>query len=146
MGKCYELVKEFKRKYPLTISFRLKRHCEIIEKHLNPEEEILFAFPAQKNASVLEIFYTNVIALTNKRIMIATKRLFFGYFFIAITPDMFNDLTVRKGIIFGDVVIDTIKEKVVLSNIDPKGLPEIETKITEYMMREKKNYPKNEKN
>ena len=146
MGKCYELVKEFKRKYPLTISFRLKRHCEIIEKHLNPEEEILFAFPAQKNASVLEIFYTNVIALTNKRIMIATKRLFFGYFFIAITPDMFNDLTVRKGIIFGDVVIDTIKEKVVLSNIDPKGLPEIETKITEYMMREKKNYPKKEKN
>ena len=142
MGKCYEMVKEFKKKYPLTISFRLKKHCEIIEKHLNPGEEILFAFPAQKNASVLEIFYTNIVALTNKRIMIATKRIFFGYFFIAITPDMFNDLTVRKGIIFGDVVIDTIKEQVVLSNIDPKGLPEIETKITEYMMKEKKKYPK----
>ena len=142
MGKCYEMVKDFKRKYPLTISFRLKKHCDIIEKHLNPGEEILFAFPAQKNASVLEIFYTNVIALTNKRIMIATKRLFFGYFFIAITPDMFNDLTVRKGILFGDVVIDTIKVIVVLSNIDPKGLPEIETKITEYMMKEKKKYPK----
>lgn len=142
MGKCYEMVKEFKKKYPLTISFRLKKHCEIIEKHLNPGEEILFAFPAQKNASVLEIFYTNIVALTNKRIMIATKRIFFGYFFIAITPDMFNDLTVRKGIIFGDVVIDTIKERVVLSNIDPKGLPEIETKITEYMMKEKKKYPK----
>ncbi len=142
MGKCYEMVKEFKKKYPLTISFRLKKHCEIIEKHLNPGEEILFAFPAQKNASVLEIFYTNIVALTNKRIMIATKRIFFGYFFIAITPDMFNDLTVRKGIIFGNVVIDTIKERVVLSNIDPKGLPEIETKITEYMMKEKKKYPK----
>ena len=142
MGKCYEMVKEFKKKYPLTISFRLKKHCEIIEKHLNPGEEVLFAFPAQKNASVLEIFYTNIVALTNKRIMIATKKIFFGYFFIAITPDMFNDLTVRKGIIFGNVVIDTIKERVVLSNIDPKGLPEIETKITEYMMKEKKKYPK----
>ena len=144
MGKCYELVHEFKRKYPLTISFRLKRHCEIIEKHLNPGEEIIYAFPAQKNASVLEIFYTNVVALTNKRIMIATKRLFFGYFFITITPDMFNDLTVRKGIIFGSVMIDTIKEKVILSNIDPNALPEIESTITDYMMEEKKKYPKNE--
>ena len=144
MGKCYEMVSEFKKKYPMTIAFRLKRHCEIIEKHLNPEEEILYAFAAQKNASVFEIFYTNVVVLTNKRILIATKRLFFGYFFITITPDMFNDLTIRKGIIFGSVVIDTIKENVVLSNIDPKALPEIETTITDYMMQEKRNYPRRE--
>lgn len=140
MGKCYELVSEFKRKYPLTIAFRLKQHCKIIEKHLNPGEEILYAFAAQKNASVFEIFYTNAVVLTNKRIMIATKRLFFGYFFVTITPDMFNDLTVRKGLIFGNVIIDTIKEKVVLSNIDPKALPEIESVITDYMMTEKRNY------
>ena len=144
MGKCYEMAKEFKKKYPLTIAFRIKKHCEVIEKHLNPGEEIIYAFPAQKNASVLEIFYTNMVVLTNKRILVATKRVFFGYFFVTITPDMFNDLTVRKGIIFGSVVIDTIKEKVVLSNIDPNALPEIETVITEYMMTEKKKYPKNE--
>ena len=53
---------------------------------------------------------------------------------------MFNDLTVRKGLIFGSVLIDTIKEKVILSNIDPKALPEIETIITEYMMEEKRKY------
>ncbi len=145
MEKCYEMVKEFKRKYPMTISFRLKKHCQIIEKHLNPDEQILYAFPAQKNASVFEIFYTNVIALTNKRIMIATKRVLWGYFFVTITPDMFNDLTIRKGLLFGNVVIDTIKEKVVLSNIDPNALPEIETIITEYMMTEKKKYPVKEK-
>ena len=144
MGKCYEMVSEFKKKYPLTIAFRLKKHCDIIEKHLNPGEEIIYAFADQKNASVLEIFYTNVVALTNKRILVATKRVFFGYFLVTITPDMFNDLTVRKGIIFGNAVIDTIKEKVVLSNIDPNALPEIETIITEYMMTEKKNYPKRE--
>ena len=144
MGKCYEMAKEFKKKYPLTIAFRIKKHCEVIEKHLNPGEEIIYAFPAQKNASVLEIFYTNMVVLTNKRILVATKRVFFGYFFVTITPDMFNDLTVRKGIIFGSVVIDTIKEKVILSNIDPNALPEIETVITEYMMTEKKKYPKNE--
>lgn len=146
MKSCYELVKEFKRKYPMTIAFRLKRHCEVIEKHLNPKEEIIYAFVAQKNASVLEIFYTNVIVLTNKRILVATKRILWGYFLVTITPDMFNDLTVRKGLIFGNVIIDTIKEKVVLSNIDSNALPEIETIITEYMMTEKKKYPlRNEK-
>lgn len=146
MKSCYELVKEFKRKYPMTIAFRLKKHCEVIEKHLNPGEEIIYAFAAQKNASVLEIFYTNVIVLTNKRILVATKRVLWGYFLVTITPDMFNDLTVRKGLIFGNVVIDTIKEKVVLSNIDSNALPEIETIITEYMMTEKKKYPlRNEK-
>ena len=145
MKSCYELVKEFKRKYPMTIAFRLKKHCEVIEKHLNPGEEIIYAFVAQKNASVLEIFYTNVIVLTNKRILVATKRVLWGYFLVTITPDMFNDLTVRKGLIFGNVIIDTIKEKVVLSNIDSNALPEIETIITEYMMTEKKKYPLNSK-
>lgn len=140
MGKCYEMVREFKKKYPMTIAFRLSKHCEIIEKHLNPGEQVLYAFAAQKNTSVLEIFYTNVVVLTNKRIIIATKRVLWGYFLVTITPDMFNDLTVRKGLIFGSVLIDTIKEKVILSNIDPKALPEIETIITEYMMEEKRKY------
>ncbi len=146
MAKCYEMVRSFKEKYPLTIAFRLAKHCEIIEKHLNPDEEILYAFPAQKNSSVFEIFYTNVVALTNKRILIATKRVLWGYFFVTITPDMFNDLTVRKGLFFGSVMIDTIKERVSLSNIDPSALPEIETIITEYMMEEKKKLNLSERN
>lgn len=140
------MVSEFKRKYPLTVSFRLRKHCEIIEKHLNPDEEILYAFPAQKNASVFEIFYTNVVALTNKRILIGTKRVLWGYFLITITPDMFNDLTVRKGLIFGNLLLDTVKEKVALSNIDPNALPEIETIITEYMMEARKAYLSREEN
>lgn len=137
---CYEFVSEFKRKYPLTISFRLKKHCKVIEQHLNPDEKLLYAFAAQKNASHLEIFYTNVIALTNKRLLIATKRVLWGYFLITITPDMFNDLTIRKGIFFGSVLIDTVKEKVALSNIDPSALPELETIMSEYMMEEKRRY------
>lgn len=140
MGKCYDMVKEFKNKYPMTIAFRLKRHCQVVEKHLNPGEEVIYAFPAQKNSSVFEIFYTNVVVLTNKRILIGTKRVLWGYFLLTITPDMFNDLTVRKGLVFGNILLDTIKEKVILSNIDPKALPEIETIITEYMMEAKKAY------
>ena len=140
MKSCYEYVKRYKNKYPLTLAFRIRKHCEIIDKHLNPEEEVIYAFVAQKNNDSFDIVNTNVIALTNKRIMIATKRILWGYFFVSITPDMFNDLTVSKGILWGKVQIDTIKEVVTLSNIDPNSLPEIETKITDYMMEEKKKY------
>lgn len=140
MKSCYSMVREFKRKYPMTIAFRLKKHCSIIDKHLNPDEEIIYAFVAQKNYGSFDFVNTNAIALTNKRIMIATKRLLWGYFFVSITPDMFNDLTVFKNLLWGKVQIDTIKEVVVLSNIDPRALPEIETNITSYMMEEKKKY------
>lgn len=137
---CYEYVSEFKRKYPMTIAFRLKKHCRVIEEHLNPDEKVLYAFPGQKNSSHLEIFYTNVVVLTNKRLLIATKRVLWGYFLVTVTPDMFNDLTIRKGLFFGSVLIDTVKEKVILSNIDPRALPELETVMSEYMMEEKRKY------
>lgn len=140
MSKCYEMVARFKSKYPTTVAFRIKQHCRIIEEHLNPGEEVLYAFVAQKNDSPIQLFNTNVIALTNKRIMLATKRVVWGYFFISITPDMFNDITIYKGLIWGKVTIDTIKEEVVLSNISPKALPEIESIVSEYMMTEKKKY------
>ena len=140
MSKCYEMVARFKSKYPTTVAFRIKQHCRIIEEHLNPGEEVLYAFAAQKNDSPIQLFNTNVIALTNKRIMLATKRVVWGYFFISITPDMFNDITIYKGLIWGKVTIDTIKEEVVLSNISPKAHPEIESIVSEYMMTEKKKY------
>ena len=140
MNECYKLVRDFKKKYPLTISFRLKKHCKVIEEHLNSNEKILYAFPAQKNSSTLEIFFTNVVVLTNKRILLACKRVWWGYFYVSITPDMFNDLKVKKGLLFGKVMIDTVNEKVTLSNIDPRALSELETILSEYMMSEKKRY------
>ena len=41
----YEFVKEFMKKYPMTIAWRLKRHCKVIDQFLNPGEKILYAFP-----------------------------------------------------------------------------------------------------
>ena len=145
MSKVYKLVSEFKKKYPMSICFRLRKHCKIIDKHLNPGEEVIYAFPAQKNGSSLEIFFTNVVVLTNKRILIATKRILWGYFMVTITPDMYNDLTISKGLIFGKIILDTVNERVVLSNIDPKALDEIETIISEYMMKIKGNDSKKNK-
>lgn len=136
----YAKVKEFKRRYPFTVAWRLKAHCKIVDMHLNPGEIVQYAFAAQKNDNPLDIITTYVVVLTNKRILLGEKRLLFGYFFIAITPDMFNDLTIKMGIFWGKVYIDTIKEMVKLSNIQREALPEIETYVTEYMMREKRKY------
>ncbi len=140
--EIYKMVKAFKKKYPMSVAWRLKKHSKIIEKHLNPEEKILYIFTCQKNNNPFDIVSTYVVALTNKRIILGTKRVVFGYFFTAITPDMFNDLKVETGLIWGKIIIDTIKEEVTLSNIDKRALDEIETSITEYMMEEKKKYLK----
>lgn len=144
MVSVYEKVKEFKLKYPSTVAWRLKAHSKVIEKHLNPGEEVNYAFVAQKGYSSFDIFSTFIIVLTNKRILLAQKRVLFGYVFLAITPDMFNDLTVNTGIFWGKVNIDTIKETVILSNISKGAVDEIETEITEYMMAEKKKYKEKE--
>ena len=143
--KSYELVKKFKKKYPMTIAWRLKQHCKIIDMHLNPGEKIIYIFAGQKNDSMADLMNTNVIALTDKRIMVATKRVVFGYFFKSITPDMYNDLTVHRGLIFGSIILDTIKEVITITNIDPNALAEIETNITENMLKQKKDFAKRQK-
>lgn len=141
----YVEMRNFLRKYPFTIAWRTRSHCKIIDQHLNPGEKILYIFAGQKNDRSVDMFNTYVVAFTNKRIMVATKRVLFGYFFKSITPDMYNDLTIHKGIIFGRVVIDTIKEVITITNIDPKALSEIETNITEIMLQQKKEFAKREK-
>ena len=138
MSETYKLAKAFKKKYPMTIAWRLKEHSKIIDMHLSENEEILYLFLGQKNLHPLDFVNTYIIAIKNKRIMLATKRLMFGYFFISITPDMYNDITVKKGLFWGNVIIDTVKEKVYLSDIDPKALPEIENNITDIMRETKR--------
>lgn len=137
--EIYKLAKDFKRKYPNTIVFRLKAHAKVISQFIGNDEKILYVFVAQKNYKSYEIVNTNIVVLTDKRLVLATKRLVFGYFFKMITPDLFNDLSVHQGIIWGKVNIDTVKEEVILSNIDKYALPEIENNIMKVMLKDKKN-------
>ena len=147
MGEVYDKVMEYKKKYPKTVTWwRLKKHSEVVQKHLNPGEEVLYAFAGQKNDKFYDFWNTSVVVLSNKRILIGRKRMLWGYMFTTITPDMFNDMEVYQGIIWGKITIDTIKEEVVLTNLSKKSLPEIETEISEFMMREKKKYDFNKEN
>ncbi|HHX17077.1 MAG TPA: hypothetical protein GX725_04135 [Mollicutes bacterium] len=144
-SSLYRMVSKFKAKYPFTVTWRLKAHCKVIEKHLSFDEKIVYAFAAQKNNNSFDIVTTCVVALTEKRLVIAQKRVLFGYFFYSITPDMFNDLQIRHGLLWGRIYIDTINEMVILSNISKKALIEIEKNISSYMMEEKKKYPPRKK-
>ena len=135
MSDTYKLAKRFKRKYPLTVAWRLRSHCKVIDMHLNKSEgeEILYLFMGQKNENPFDFVNTNVIVLTNKRLVIGRDRVVVGYFFDSITPDMFSDLKVKSGVIFGKVEIDMLHEFIILSNIDKRALPEIEKKVSSFM-------------
>lgn len=145
MNYIYEQAKEFKKKYPMTVAWRLNSHSKVIKKHLSSDEAILYVFAGQKSPFIWDMFSTYLVALTNKRILVAEKRLLFGYYFISVTPEMFNDLSVQSGIIWGKVFIDTIKEQVIINNIDKRALAEIQNRVSEYMLEEKRKVVKVEK-
>ena len=115
------------------------------KRNLNPDEEVKYVFVGQRNNEFYDIITTGIFVITNKRLLIASDRVLFGYFLFSITPDMFNDLTVVSGLIWGKVIIDTIKEQVYVSNLSKRSLDEIETMVTEYMMTEKKKYAERDK-
>ena len=141
MGKIYDQVAMFEAKYPGTITWwRLKKHAKILEDHINPDEEPLFSFAGQKTPETWDFFSTAVLTVTNKRIIVGQDHILTGYTLNSITPDMYNDLEVYAGILWGRVTIDTIKEKIVFTNIDKKALAEIETQISSHMMEEKQKY------
>ena len=140
MGQVYDKALEFKRKHPGGVVWNLKDHCNVVVKHLNPWAFVTFAFAGQKNDKFYDIFQTCVVVLTNKRILIGQKRVVWGYFISSITPDLYNDLFVYQGLIWGKIKIDTVKEEVAISNLPKSGLDEIETNIKEMMMEEKQKY------
>lgn len=56
---CYSKLKLFKEKYPNCVTwFRLKKHCEIIDKHLNPNEKIEFVIAGQLDNDHFSLFNT----------------------------------------------------------------------------------------
>ncbi len=140
MNPVYSKVMEYVHKYHGGVAWRLRKHSAVVELHLNPDEEVLYAFPGQQNDNFWDVFSTCVICLTNHRILIGQKHLLFGYSLTSITPDLFNDMEVYQGLIWGKVVIDTMKEVVILTNLDKHALPNIETNITQFMMEEKEKY------
>ena len=131
MNNVYEKVLEFKNKFPGTVAWRLKKHCEVIEGYINPDEYVLYAFCGQKNEKWYDLFTSCVIVLTNKRLLIGQKRVVFGSIYTQITPDLYNDMRIYRGLLFGKITIDTVKEVVTISNLSKSSLDDIETFIND---------------
>ena len=140
--EIYSRINQFLRKYPMTIAWRIRQHTKVLAKHINLGEELFYIFPAQKNPNPFNFFSTCIIAFTNKRIVIAQKKVFWGYLLMSVTPDMFNDFEVYKGMILGRLDIDTIKEVIRLSDLDPRSLVDIETSLSEYLLKVKPKFIK----
>lgn len=140
-----QCVLEFKKRYPATIMWRVRKHCAVIEKHLNPGERVLYAFAAQKNDSATQIFDTAVLCVTSDRLLIAQDHILYGYTLNSITPEMYNDMQIFSGIFWGKICIDTVKEVMYFSNFSKKSLPEVQSIISMYMMEAKKMYPDKDK-
>ena len=140
MGKVYDKILEFEKKYPGGLSWRTKKHARVIEDYLDSDEEVLFAFAGQKNEKMTEIFHSFAFALTNKRILLGQKRLIWGSFLNSITPDLYNDMQIYQGLLWGKITIDTVREKIVLSNLPKSGLDAIETTVSNFMTEMKKKY------
>lgn len=134
---CISYCKRFKKKYPSTVAWRVKENARIVDMHVNPDEEVSYAFVGQKNDSFVDFFETAAIAITNERILIGQKRVLFGYSLSSITPDLYNDMKVYEGIFWGKIIIDTVKEVIVISNLSKDSLVEIETQISSFMMKAK---------
>lgn len=139
--KHFKQLKEFKAKYPLTIAWRLKANYNVVRKHVNKDEKILYVFTGQKTHLSNDILSTAVIILTDQRILIGRKRVIFGYFYDSITPDMFNDLNLKAGLIWGKIYIDTIKEVVIIQKIQKSALYELEDVLSSYMLKYNKAHP-----
>lgn len=134
---CISYCKRFKKKYPSTVAWRVKENARIVDMHVNPDEEVSYAFVGQKNDSFVDFFETAAIAITNERILIGQKRVLFGYSLSSITPDLYNDMKVYEGVFWGRIIIDTVKEVIVISNLSKDSLVEIETQISSFMMKAK---------
>ena len=78
--------------------------------------------------------------MTSERLIFAQKRLIIGFSFNSITPEMFNDIKITSGIIWGSVMIDTVKEVIYITNVSKQALSDIQKNISKFMISEKKNY------
>lgn len=142
MGKVYDKVFDFERRFPSGIVWRTKKHSAVIEEYLDKGEKVNYAFCAQKGFHKINFFNTYAVCLTNKRILLGHKRLFWGSFLYSITPDMYNDMKLYKGMLWGKITVDTVKEVITLYCLSKNSLDEIETTLSSFMMKEKKKYTK----
>ena len=92
------------------------KHCGVIEKMLDADEDIKFCFAGFKQAdkkSKDESTGGCIIAVSNKRILLGQKKAI-GQVSQTVLLDQLNDITTKRGLAKAYITIDTKKEKIQL--------------------------------
>ena len=135
MKKVYEKVKEFKEKYPGTIAFRLREHSDVAEDNLIDGEEVQYAFCGTDAAKK-----SRVVALTDRRVIVARKELIYGSYCWSINRDQICSVSVSNGLLWSRVSIKTLTETFAyIDLIEPTALNEIQNNLTGKVITKKNN-------
>lgn len=93
----------------MTAKWRMK-HFKVVEQQLKEDEEVLVCFIGLKNFVDIANHDDNwAYAITNKRIIMGQKGLI-GEKVVVVSLRDLNDVSFKKGVFFGVLTIDTIKE------------------------------------
>lgn len=86
------------------------KHFGVIEQNIMPDEKILMCFIGLYNVQGITKNDGNfAFAVTNKRIICAQKHLV-GETVATIAIDKINDVSVKTGLVFGTITIDSLHE------------------------------------
>ena len=116
-----------------TSADKMLRHFEIVERNLATDEEVLLAFISngvkdRRNQYVLG--GAMAVALTSQKLIYAQRRPAMGDFVKTVSYDNINDISSKIGWIFGEIVIDSLKECMKFS-VDRTGVDGIRNKALE---------------
>lgn len=113
------------------------KHFEIIQNNLQPDETVEMVFIGLHNyVSATHHDNNYAYAITNKRIMMAQKRVV-GMVFQSVSLENINDITFSTGLVFGMISIDTIKEHFNVA-VDKSAANSINNEIHDVLERVKK--------
>jgi len=117
--EMYQFCKENKLGSSISKSWTIK-HFDVVAKNLSVDEEVIMVFVGLHNHRSKEVtggkdendgFYGYVV--TNKRLMYGQKKLF-GEAYHVVMLEHLNDVSLKTGILAGEITIDSIKEKFVV--------------------------------
>lgn len=105
MGRVYEKLMLFKNRYPHTLTSRLYAHATVAENSLADKEEVLYA-----SCGFDELFRTIIFVVTDKRVLVARKKLVYGYYCTSIDKEKICQINTSKGMFLTNVSIRTLTE------------------------------------
>jgi len=113
-----------------------KKHFEVLENSLTPDEAALICFVALRESDSASGFYA--FAITNKRLLYAQKQTISGESVKSVNLDNLNDIFYQTKLYHGYLEFDTLKECVTVCFPDKEDARRLYAVINDYFSEFKK--------